>query len=408
MRDRGLIPENHAEAARPRRQELRLLWAGMLLIAVCYGLGRYAYGFFVPVLRMEFGLDAAVVGLIAAGSYASYCAAIILSTTLIPRFGARPVAVVAGCLATGGLLLVAFAPNAVVLAVGVLVAGSSTGVSSPPLADAVARTVRATSRDRTQTVINAAAGAGVAIAGPVALLTQEQWRAAWITFAIACAAVTVYVAFAVPSASRPEGVHASRPMLLPRPLLPSGSGRLITAAALMGAASSAVWTFGRDVLVSAGGMDETATTIAWILLGTAGVLGAAAGDLGRRFGIGRAWPAAMLTMGAATALLAAFPDLNAVAWITASAFGAVYMTLTGLLLIWGTQVYSLTPAAGVGLAFLALSLGQAATAPIVGSLSQGTSPQVAFAAAALAAVAGALVRPKHRDGWPMHQGATRL
>lgn len=95
------------------------------------------------------------------------------------------------------------APNTTVLAIGVLVAGSSTGVTSPPLADAVARKVRTRSRDRMQTVINAGAGVGVAVAGPVALLTHEHWRAAWISFAIACTAVTVCVAFAVPSGSQP-------------------------------------------------------------------------------------------------------------------------------------------------------------------------------------------------------------
>lgn len=110
--------------------------------------------------------------------------------------------------------------------------------------------------------------------------------------------------------------------------------------------------------------------------------------------------AAMLTMGVATALLAAFPDLRIVAWITAAAFGAVYMTLTGLLLIWGTEVYSLALAAGVGLAFVIMSLGQAAAAPIIGGLSEDMEPRAAFTAAALAAVAGAFIRPNHRDRSP--------
>ncbi|WOF24620.1 MFS transporter [Microbacterium betulae] len=382
------------------RRELRLLGAGVMLIAACYGLARYAYGFFVPVFRTAFGLDAATVGAIASGSYAAYCVAIVLTTILIPRVGARSLAVAAGGIATGGILLVALAPNATVLAVGVLVAGSSTGVASPPLADAVARTVRTSVRDRMQTVINAGAGVGVAVAGPVALLTHEQWRSAWISFAIACAAVTVYVAFAVPSGSPPPAGRSPRTALLPRPLFPAGSGRLMAAAALMGAASSAVWTFGRDVLVSVGGMDEAASTTAWILLGASGVLGAAAGDLARRLGIATGWAAAMMTMGIATALLAAFPDLPVVAWITAAAFGAVYMTLTGLLLIWGTEAYPIAPAAGVGLAFLVMSLGQAAAAPIVGGLSEGMDSRAAFTAAALAAVAGAFIRPKRRERPP--------
>ena len=38
---------------------LRLAAAGLSLIAVCYGLARFAYGLFLPVLTEEFGLDAA-------------------------------------------------------------------------------------------------------------------------------------------------------------------------------------------------------------------------------------------------------------------------------------------------------------------------------------------------------------
>lgn len=397
MRDDTLTTGGQGAAAATRGQELRLVWAGMLLIAVCYGLGRYAYGFFVPVFRVEFGLDAAVVGAIAAGSYVSYAVAIMLSTILVPRFGARPVAVAAGCLATGGLLLVAFAPNTVVLAIGVLIAGSSTGVSSPPLVDVVARTVRAASRDRVQTVINAAAGAGVAIAGPVALVTQEHWQAAWVAFAIACAAVTVYVAFTVRSAPNRGFGRCSRPLLLPQPLFPVGSGRLMTAAGLMGCASAAVWTFGRDVFVNVGEMGEAASTTAWVVLGAAGVLGAAAGNLGRRFGISRVWLVAMLMMAVVTILLAAFPFLDLIAWAAASAFGTVYMTLTGLLLVWGTQVYALTPAARVGLAFLIMSLGQAVAAPLIGALYEGIDPRTAFTVAAIVALVGAFVRPPSRE-----------
>ncbi|RAE74299.1 MFS transporter, partial [Burkholderia multivorans] len=79
-----------------------------------------------------------------------------------------------------------------------LLAGSSTGIASPPLAHAVALFVRSGVRDRTQTVINAGTGAGVALAGPVALLTVGQWRLAWWAFAVIAAVVTVWVARAVP------------------------------------------------------------------------------------------------------------------------------------------------------------------------------------------------------------------
>ncbi|MDJ1370785.1 MFS transporter [Gulosibacter molinativorax] len=395
MRGRDAATENSTSGLLSRRETLWLTGAGLSLIAVCYGLARFAYGLFVPVFRTEFSLDSTTAGGIASGSYVSYCVAIVLATMLTPRFGGRVVALAAGAIATAGILMIAAAPNTVVLAVGVLIAGSSTGVASPPLAHAVAHTVRPSVRDRTQTVINAGTGVGVAIAGPVALLTHEHWRAAWLIFAILCAMVTIWVAVAVSSGPADRSGQDSVAALLPRPLLPAGSGRLTAAAALMGVASSAVWTFGRDVLVTVGGMGETTSTIAWIFLGVFGVLGAAAGDLTRRFGIHTGWTATMLIMGTATVLLSTLPSL---AWIAAAGFGAAYIGLTGLLLIWGTAVYSQTPAAGVGLAFLAIAIGQSAGAPIVGALSEAIGPPAAFTAAALIAFAGAFIRPVRTPG----------
>lgn len=391
------------------RRALSLTSAGLSLIAVCYGMARFAYGLFVPVFRAEFTLDAATAGAIASGSYASYCVAIIVSTVLTPRFGGRALAVAAGIIAVGGTLTIAAAPNAAILAVGVLIAGSSTGIASPPLAHAVTHAVAAPMKSRTQTVINAGTGVGVAVAGPIALLTHEQWRAAWLTFTVVCALVTVWVALIVPAGpsrrspghptapgrtAAPENTAA--PALLPRPVLPAGSARLIAASGLMGVASAAVWTFGRDVLVSEGGLSEQLSMIAWIILGAFGILGATAGDIAGRLGIRTAWPTSMLVLAAATALIAAFPSSVIVACVAAALFGAAYIALTGLLLIWGIRVYRESPAAGVGIAFLVIAVGQAVGAPIVGTIAEAAGARIAFMAAALIGALAAVIRP-HAD-----------
>ena len=374
----------------------RLAAAGLALIAVSYGLARFSYGLFVPAFRAEFDLDAAAAGAVASASYAAYCLGIVLSTTLTPRWGGRLVAVLAGAVATAGTLTVGLAPSGAVLAVGVVVGGASTGLASPPLAHAVAASVTEERRNRAQAVVNAGTGVGVAVAGPVALLAGDQWRAAWLVFAALCAAVTVWAALAVPT-SRPE-----RAPLLPHPLLPRGSGRLAAAALLAGAASAATWTFGRDVLVE-GGMSVRASTVGWILLGLFGVLGAAAGDLTGRLGLRRTWPVTMLAMAATTALLALAPGTLAAAWPAAAAFGAAYIAMTGVLLLWSTRLYPRAPAAGVGLAFLLLALGQAAGAPLVGALAGATGLRPAFAAAAVLAVVGCLARPARVPQPTTHQ-----
>ncbi len=358
----------------------------MATIAVTYGLARFAYGLFLPELRAEFGLGGATAGAIAASSYVGYSVAIGAATPLTPRWGARTVAISAGLAAVAGTALIAAAPTTAVLAAGVVIAGSSTGLASPPLADAVARWVPADRRNRAQTVVNAGTGLGVVVSGPVALLVDESWRVAWWAFAAMALAVTAWTALAIP------GGHDRRPATrLPSPLLAPGATRLLAAATLVGVSSAAVWTFGRDLAIESGGASPRAATVMWIVLGAAGLLAAFTGDLVARVGSSVAWRTATLTLAAATAgfALATFPAIL----VAAAAFGAVYIALTGLLLLAGTRVYPGEPAFGVGAAFLLLAVGQAVGAPLIGAVADLTSQPTAFLIAAAAGATAFATRP---------------
>ncbi|MBA8824175.1 putative MFS family arabinose efflux permease [Saccharopolyspora lacisalsi] len=370
---------------------------GLSLIAVCYGLARFAYGLFVPVLGAEFSLDSATTGAIASGSYGGYCVAIVLATVTTARWGPRVVAVAAGATATLGTGLVAAAPHAGVLAAGVVLAGSSTGMASPPLADAVARWVAADRAGRIQTVVNAGTGLGVMVSGPVALLFGHSWRTAWAAFALAAAVVTVWAARTIPThrvrSGDDDSASGRAGTRLPSSWLPPGAPRLLIAAGVMGTASSAVWTFGREIVVHHGA-SPLASTLMWIALGAAGLLGALTGDLTAHTGLGRAWIAAMLTLAAATAGIALAAGSSPYVFVAAALFGVVYIALTGLLLLWGTHVYPAAPAFGVGAAFLLIAAGQALGSPLVGLLSDIHSPTSAFLTAAAAAALGAALRPR--------------
>lgn len=366
----------------------RLGVVGLSLIAVCYGFARFAYGLFLPAFDERFDMAGAVAGAIAASSYLAYCVAVVAATFATARWGARAVAMAAGVAAAIGTATVAVAPDAAVLAVGVLVGGASTGLASPPLADAVARQVSADRADRLQTVVNSGTGLGVMVSGPVALISGPDWALAWLVFAAAAVLVTVWVALTVPR----RGATATA-VLVPSPLLPAGSLRLLVAAALMGAGSAAIWTFGRDVAVRSG-LSQTASTVMWIVLGAAGLLGALAGDLATRAGLARAWTTAMLALAAATGLFAVIGGAPLIA--AAAVFGAVYIALTGLSLLWGIRVYPEHPAFGVGAPFLFIAAGQALGSPMIGALSDAATSAVAFGAAAVTLAIGATVRPAGR------------
>lgn len=364
--------------------------AGLCLVAVCYGLARFAYGLFVPAFRESFALDAATTGAIAAASYVAYCVGIIVSTVLTPRWGARLMAVAAGVLATAGTTVIALAPGALVLAAGVAIAGASTGVVSPPLAQAIAHRVPERLRDRTQTLVNSGTGLGVMVSGPVALMAQDHWRTAWLVFAGISLAVTVWAAVVVPSA---RTTSTDQPQRSRHPVLPFGALRLCIASILMGAASAATWTFGQDLLTTVGQHGQTGATIAWIALGACGLLGGLAGIVATRIGLAATWVGAVLGMGLTTAVLAAVPGSYPLAFTASALFGGLYIALTGVVLVWGTQVFADQPARGVGLAFLLVAVGQAAAAPLLGVLADQSGLPSAFWAATVLAAGCALARP---------------
>ncbi|MBQ0708004.1 hypothetical protein [Ochrobactrum sp. AP1BH01-1] len=69
-------------------------------------------------------------------------------------------------------------------------------------------------------------------------------------------------------------------------------------------------------------------------------------------------------------------------------FGAAYVMLTGVYLVWGVRTLADRPATGLMIAFLTIAIGQTVGAPLFGLLlgSFGAMPSVAtFAAFALAA-----------------------
>ncbi|MBD0253747.1 MAG: YbfB/YjiJ family MFS transporter, partial [Rubrobacter sp.] len=56
-----------------------LVAPGLALIAVTYGLARFAYGLFLPEMREAFDLSPSLLGAIGSGSYLGYCVAVVVA-----------------------------------------------------------------------------------------------------------------------------------------------------------------------------------------------------------------------------------------------------------------------------------------------------------------------------------------
>jgi predicted MFS family arabinose efflux permease len=392
-----------------------LVAPGLALIAVTYGLARFAYGLFLPDMREAFDLSPSLLGLIGAGSYLGYCVAVIISLVYTSRTGPRLMAVGAGAVAVAGMAVVAGSPVAWVLALGILVAGSSTGLASPPMAEAVARSIRHSLQDRANTLINSGTSVGVALSGPAALLLSGQWRLAWTMFALVGLAILVWNAAVMPrEAVQDEGESGE----LDEDYAEAGEGLgrtglsftyligarvrsrslpLFAAAFGVGFASAVYWTFSREIVVQAGGLGQTGSTLFWTVIGISGLAGGAAGDLVGRLGLTSVLRGGLVSMAASMVLLAVAPSVLPLAYTSAALFGSTYIMLTGIILLWSVGVFRERPAAGLGAGFLLIAVGQMVGSPLSGALAGLTSPAIAFFSFAAAAVLTTCVKPHPED-----------
>ena len=366
------------------KQTLALGVTGFGLIAVCYGFARFAFGLFLPAISADFDLSSSLAGIISAGSFLGFCLAIVLAAWLTERRGPRFVAVAAGVSGAAGMIGIASAASPAWLAAAVIVAGSSTGLASPALAAAVTAMLPPARHDTTNTFINAGTSAGVALSGPVAALMGAEWRLAYAGFAGATL-LMVGATLKVLSAGTPRPV-VDAPLL---PRLSPDLMRLAAAAGLSGAASTVVWSFGADLLEANLGWSGRQVGMLWTVMGCAGVAGAMAGSLIARYGMRAVHLVFHVALGLAVAAVGLDGAPPWLVFMGGGLFGAAYLMLTGVYLVWSIAALPARPATGVTLAFLALAVGQTLGAMAFGFLMERASPNVAVASfAALALVAG--------------------
>ncbi|QXI18038.1 MFS transporter [Pseudomonas hamedanensis] len=371
------------------KRGINLVAAAFALTALSYGLARFAYGLLLPRIRADLGLSVSAAGWIGGSAFAAYCVGIVATFLGNSRLSARALAVIAGAMASLGMAVMVQASNGWMLGCGVALAGLSTGLTSPPLASAVAAQFADDQRPRANGVINAGTAAGIVFSGVAAMLAAGQWRELYALFAMIGVAITLWLWFAVAPDAASDAAPSVSWSMLARPGLLALSG----SAFLMGLASTAVWTFGADILRRQSGFTEAAIAWAWIVLGVAGLGGGFTGVLTRRFGIARIHGLALLGIALGTLALAAAAVAPLYGFAALCLFGAAYIVSSGAYLIQGIGLFPDRPDLGLGIPFLVLALGQTAGTPLFGTLLEATGVFTALMACAVAACCAIFLRP---------------
>ena len=389
------------------RDHWPLVAAATALIGASWGLGRYAYGLYLPTLRGEFGIDASAAGRIASLSYGSYGLALVAGAALSDRGRARHAAVLGGLCAALGTGAISLAGSATVLGVGVAIGGASTGLSSPAAFALIAATVPARARDRAQSLANAGTGFGIVVCASSAL-PPTHWRLAFVLFAALSVAVSVGIAASAgradPVTASPRERRGARPSHPPRAILP-----LVAGAFGIGAAASAYWTFGRDLIATAGATASTGAAL-WLALGLASILAAATGDLLARYRFCAVWATLAAALAVSTAGLTLAPHALPIGLASAALFGAGFIALTAILIMWAARLDPHRSATAVSATLVVLSIGGLAGAAAAGAVVDHAGFRPAFLlAAGIALICAPLAyTPAARHAFePVHQDDVR-
>ncbi|WP_052664954.1 MFS transporter [Nitriliruptor alkaliphilus] len=379
------------------RRELGVLLAGIATIAVTYGFARYAFGLFVPPIAASLELSDTLVGLVGGASHLGYAVGLLVAPSWCRRHRAGVIAAGAGVTAAVGLAGVAASRGVWTLGVAVALGGMASGLASPALARLVVAIFAPEVRSAAQTWVNSGTSVGLAVSAPTVLLAAS-WRATWAVLAAVSLATAAVVAATVRGrerTSRAAPPSAARPPRRPRAIRPRDV-RLVGFCTVLGATSAGYWTFSVQRVTEAG-LAAAWSTWFWVTIGVVGLAGGRAGAQAARIGLPRTvqrwallWTASLATLGLPTVA-------GPLALASAAGFGAAFMALTGLAIVWATEVHD-DAATGVRACFLSLGVGQAVGTPAAGAIADAVGAPAAFltAAAVSLLLLAPVVRPTDR------------
>lgn len=368
--------------------------AGFLALVATYGIGRLAYGLFVPVFREEFGLSLDVIGLFASTAQAGYLVATVATGVLTVRYGPRLPVVSGGLLLAVGAAITATATGPVWLAAGLATAGASAGGTWGPFSDAVERQVPPSGAPRALAMVNAGSPVGLVVASVFVLAAGDRWRLVWWAFA----AVGLLAALAAWVVLAPGPLADSdRPRLRPGWFLDARSARLLLVAVGISVTSGAYFAHAPDTAQD-GGLASWIGPAMWAVLGTAGAaVGVVAARIADRHGL--RWPLAsmLVLVGGSTLLLRVVPGSVTAALTSAAVFGVAFTTGFAFIVMWSQQVFRDEPTAGFSLVIVFVAVGFIIGPGLFGVLATGVGRPVALLTVAAPALLVALVPPAPED-----------
>lgn len=333
--------------------------SSVTLIAATYGMARFGVGLLHPQMAaarpdLEDALRPA-----GTAQFVSYCVAVLIGGQLA-QTKARAVAAAAGLSAALGCLGLLVAQTPTTFTIAAFIAGTGAGLASPALVPLLDRAVPTRLAGPAQTAVNSGTALGLMVSGSLVLITTGivmPWALIATICAVAGAAVWFFAPAHAPAASAESmpGPGQWFPLVLPLAL-----------SLVVGVVSAYVWTYGPSVITTKELISTDHIGWLWLTVGIGGLLGVFTSHLVDRTGpLG-----ASLLSSAGIILATAGIAMTATPWVaigSLAVFGASYMALSGILILWGRILRPDNGGQATAWLFLALAVGQAVGAATIGS-----------------------------------------
>lgn len=346
---------------------------GIAMIGVTYALARYSFGLFLPDISSTLNLSESQAGSVGSAAYAAYTLALLTSSVLIHKYGARRIVLFSGAAAFFGILGMVLSQGFYSLAFSAFFAGLGSGWISPAFSQVVAMSLKLELRDKGNTWINTGTSFGIVFTGFAALLFVEHWRLSYVLFALLAFIVFWWNAFVIKE--KKENASPLNQTIFKIKSLKMG--RFLIAASIgIGFSSSIYWTFSRSYVTEIHGLSINESVIFWIIMGAAGILGGIAGSIIQKIGLRLSYRLGVIAVSLSIAGLT-IPQ-NAATYLSAILFGISFIFMTGLFIVWGTRQFSHAPSVGVSISFFSLGIGQSLGSVTAGIFIEAISYPFAF------------------------------
>lgn len=208
----------------------KLVFPGIAMIATTYGLGRFSFGLFLPDITNDLSLSASQAGLISSLFYLAYCFTIVYSTLQTDTIGPKRMIILAGISVVIGLITIGVSSNAIILSIGVIFTGASTGLVSPPYGYTISLWINLQDQGKANTLINSGTSMGLMFTGITAMLVFLDWRDTYLIYVLIALVVLFWNYIVIPKLQKDIKIHTGS--LNIRDI--SASTRIVTASTLLG------------------------------------------------------------------------------------------------------------------------------------------------------------------------------